>query len=297
MRSTGSFILLLLACALCGCVRPTEPPKGWYEGPSDPMVRVVEDVNRNNQHVPTLWASLSYKATVVDQKKRRHAVTGDGVLLYRTPRDMRLIGNKEFVGSVFEVGSTADRYWLLLKPEMETMWWGYHRNAGKPCVTEQLPIPPNLVVEVLGVGTIDSNFNTLPAPTMRVDHERHKYVFVWNARLPDRWAATREVWYDLKTKLPERVMLYDVNGRVVVRADLKRHKPVEVRDRPRQDWPKVANDFFLYFPDNGTVMELNLREVMLDKRGSPSRRGIDFPDPRRAGVQHVIQVDQACEGE
>jgi hypothetical protein len=88
-----------------------------------------------------------------------------------------------------------------------------------------------------------------------------------------------------------------VNGRVVVRAELKNHKPVEVRDVPRQDWPKVANDYSLYFPDNGTRMELNLREVMLDKRGSPSRRGIDFPDPRRAGVQNVIQVDKACEGE
>ena len=259
------------------------------------MVRVVEDVNRNNQSVPTLWASLSYKATVVDAKKRRHAVTGDGVLLYRTPRDMRLIGNKEFIGSVFEVGSTADQYWLLLKPEMETMWWGYHRNVGKPCVTEDLPIPPHLVVEVLGVGTIDSNFNTLPAPTMRVDHERHKYVFVWNAKLPDRWASVKEVWYDLKTKLPERVMLYDVNGRVVVRAVLLNHKPVEVEGQPRDRWPKVANNFRLYFPENGTSMELDLREVMLDKRGSPSRRGIDFP--RRPGVDNIVQVDAACEGE
>jgi hypothetical protein len=210
---------------------------------------------------------------------------------------MRLVGVKEGIGSVFEVGSTADRYWLLLKPETDTMWWGYHRNAGKPCVTEELPIPPNLLVEVLGVGTIDTNFNTLPAPTMRVDHERHKYVFVWNGKLPDRWAAVREVWYDFETKLPERVMLYDVNGRVVVRAELKNHKRVEVRDVPRQDWPKVANDFFLYFPGSGTRLELNFREVMLDNRGSPSRRGIDFPEPRKSGVGNVVQVDEACEGE
>jgi hypothetical protein len=36
---------------------------------------------------------------------------------------------------------------------------------------------------------------------------------------------------------------------------------------------------------------------MLDKRGSPTRKGIDFPDPRKAGVRDVIQVDAACEGE
>jgi hypothetical protein len=44
-------------------------------------------------------------------------------------------------------------------------------------------------------------------------------------------------------------------------------------------------------------MELDLREVMLDKRGSPTRRGIAFPDPRRAGVRDVVQVDRGCEGE
>ena len=297
MLNLRNAIVLSLAFVFAGCARPTKRIRGWYYGPTDPMVKVVEDVNRNNQAVPTLWASLSYKATVVDAKKKDHAVTGDGVLLYRTPRDMRLIGNKEFIGTVFEVGSTADRYWLLLKPDMETMWWGFHRNVGKPCVTESLPIPPHLVVEVLGVGTIDTNFSAVPAPAMRFDHERHKYVFVWNTKLPDRWASVKEVWYDLKTKLPERVLLYDENGRVVVRADLSNHKPVESGGRPRGEWPQVANSYRLFFPDNGTRMELDLREVMLDKRGSPTRRGIAFPDPRRVGVRDVVQVDKECEGE
>jgi hypothetical protein len=296
MRKRILFILISLACLIAGCPKTIPPPKGYF-GPTQPMMRVVDDINQNNQAVPTLWASLGYKATVVDANKKTHTVTGDGVLLYRTPRDMRLIGNVVAVGTIFEVGSMADRYWLVLKPEMETMWWGYHRNVGKPCVTEPLPIPPYYVVEVLGAGTIDTNFNNLPAPTMRFDNDHDVYAFVWNAKLPDRWFAVKEVWYDRATMLPVRVMLYDVNGRVVLRADLSNHKPVEVSDRPREKWPKVANSFRLFFPDNGTRMELDLREVMLDKRGSPTRRGIMFPDPRKAGVNNVIQVDQACEAE
>ena len=59
----------------------------------------------------------------------------------------------------------------------------------------------------------------------------------------------------------------------------------------------MASSFRLFFPDNGTRMELDLTDVMLDKRGSPTRRGIMFPDPRKAGVDNVIQVDQACEAE
>jgi hypothetical protein len=297
MKTLGPLTLLALACFVAGCPHERKEPVGWYHDSTQSMGQVVEDVNRNNQAVPTLWARVGYTATVVDAKKRKHTVGGDGVLLYRTPRDMRLVANMTAVGTVFEVGSLSDRYWLVLKPEMETMWWGYHRNVGKPCVSADLPIPPYYVVEVLGVGTIDTNFNTLPAPTMRVDHERHKYAFVWNAKLPDRWFALKEVWYDLQTKLPERVLLYDSNGRVVLRALLSNHRPVEINGQPRDRWPKVATKFNLFFPDNGTVMDLDLTEVMLDRRGSPTRRGIDFPDPLKAGVKEVIQVDKACEGE
>src|SRR5438093_9045295 len=179
MKTVSCTIVIVLICFVAGCRPPVTQPAGWYSGSTLPMASVVEQVNRNNQAIPTLWARVNYKTTVVDAKKRKHTVGGDGVLLYRTPRDMRLVGNMIGAGTIFEVGSVSDRYWLVLKPEMETMWWGYHRNVGKPCVSADLPIPPYYVVEVLGVGTIDTNFNDVPAPTMRVDHERHKYAFVW----------------------------------------------------------------------------------------------------------------------
>ena len=300
MQNARSLILALVcglcvaACAGCGTKRVPKPAQ-WYTGPTEPMRDVVQQINQNNQELPTLWASHGYKATVVDDKKKTHTFTGDGALLYRGPREMRLIGNKEFVGTIFEVGSTNDRFWLKLVPEVETMWWGNYRNLGKPCA-EEIPLRPDLVVEVLGVGVINTDFTALPAPTMRFNNERDAYVFVWNAPLNDRWFAVKEVWYDRQTKRPVLVMLYDVDGRVVVRAELRNHRTVEVEGLPREKWPQIAAEFRLFFPDNGTRMELDLREIMLNKRGSPPR-GLTFPDLRKAGVERVIQIDEACEGE
>jgi hypothetical protein len=295
MRRPTPFILIALACFLGGCPHAVQKQKVAYDGPTDPMVKVVEDINRNNQAIPSLWASLDYTATVVDDRKREHTAGGGGALLYKQQRQMRLIGTVVGAGTVFEVGSTNDRFWLLLKADMDTMWWGHHRNVGKPCVSEDIPIRPELVVEVLGVATIDTNFNTLPVPVMRFDNERDAYVFVWNAKLPDRWVALKEVWYDRQTKQPTRVLLYDVNGRVILRAFLSNHKPVEIAGVPKQDWPVVATHYWLSFPDNGTRMQLDLDQLTLDKRGTPTRRGIDFP--QKPGVGNVIQVDEACEGE
>jgi hypothetical protein len=289
-------LLLVVTIAGAGCGGPAKgkPPRAYW-GVTLPMTDVVQRINQNNQEIPTLWASHSYKATVVDENKKTHTFTGDGALLYRGPREMRLIGNKEFVGTIFEVGSTNDRFWLKLVPEVDTMWWGNYRNLGRPCA-QQIPLRPDLVVEVLGVGVINTNFTALPAPTMRFNHERDAYMFVWNAPMPDRWVAVREVWYDRATLRPKLVMLYDADGRVVVRAELDKHRPVEVKDLPRERWPLIAGEYRLFFPDNGTTMELDLREIMLNKRGSPPR-GLAFPDPRRAGVDRVIQIDEACEGE
>jgi hypothetical protein len=289
-------LLLIAAFAGAGCGGPAtgRPPRAYW-GTTLPMTDVVQRINQNNQEIPTLWASHGYKATVVDDKGKTHTFTGDGALLYRGPREMRLIGNKEFVGTVFEVGSTNDRFWLKLVPEVDTMWWGNYQNLGKPCA-QAIPLRPDLVVEVLGIGVFNTNLTTLPAPTMRFNHERDAYMFVWNAPLPDRWVAIKEVWYDRATLRPTLVMLYDADGRVVVRAELRNHRPVEVKDLPRDRWPVVAGEYRLFFPDNGTTMELDLREIMLNKRGSPPR-GLTFPDPRRAGVDRVVQIDEACEGE
>ena len=296
MRIAPISILLASCCLAAGChPKPVARPKGWYTGETEPMREVVQRINDNNQELPTLWASHGYKATVVDERGKSHTFTGDGAILYRGPREMRLIGNAGVVGNVFEVGSTNDRFWLKLVPELDTMWWGHYRHLGKPCA-QAIPLRPDLVVEVLGVAVIPSDFNALPVPTMRFNHERDVYMFVWNAPMGDRWAAVKEVWYDRASKRPVLVMLYDPDGRVVVRAQLANHRTVEVEGLPRDRWPEVASEFRLFFPENGTRMELDLREMMLNKRGSPPR-GLAFPDVRKAGVDRVIQIDEACEGE
>jgi hypothetical protein len=211
---------------------------------------------------------------------------------------MLLAGTKPGIGRVFEIGSTPDRYWLKVVPEMDSMWWGKHEHAGKPCV-RPVPIPPGGVLEVLGVGTFNTSFAALPAPVMRFNNDADAYMFVWvaPARGPDRFVATKEIWYDRKTLLPKLVIIFDENGRVQLRAILDAHQPVEVADLPRAQWPMVATSFKLLFPETGTKMSFNLSDLTVDRNGIPARRGIAFPDLEQAGVARVIQLDEACDRE
>jgi hypothetical protein len=216
-----------------------------------------------------------------------------GSLLYRTPRDVKLNGSADVVGNVLEIGSNRDNYWLIArKPGPDQAWWGRYKYLGSSC-SKPIPVSPALVLEVLGVSTINEDFNALPVPVMRFNNDSDAYMMIWNTKLPDRWVATKEIWYDRATKRPTKVFLFDPNGRIILSARLDKHKPVEVPDLPKDQWPTVATDYRLNFPDNGSYMHLVLDEVQLKRKGVPNDLTFRF-SPDKLDVPTVIQLDEDC---
>ena len=293
--------VLLPACARTPAQKGASTTRPWT-GPTQPMEQVVREINTNNFRLPTLWASHYYEATIVDEKRKSHFVNGEGAILYRSPeaergKGMLVAGNKPAVGRVFEIGSTEDRYWMKVVPELDTMWFGSYEHLGKPCV-QKIAIQPGLVSEVLGIGTFGTDFTQYPAPVMRFNPDSHAYMFVWvmPAASPARLVAQKEIWYDRVTKRPTMVILFDENGRVQVRANLSGHRQVEVADLTQEQWPWVASIYRLYFPENGSKMAFDLKDVRASRDGVPDRKGIVFPGdtPDDAGVAKVIQLDKDC---
>jgi len=268
------------------------------------MAKVVADINANNSKIPTLWAHHIYEADVVDEKHNNHHAGGEGVLLYSSPISMRLRGNATGVGNVFDIGSNPNTFWLRLSPEAgDAMWWGNYADLARinPDTTG-IPIRPDMVLDVLGIATINANFNQLPAPTMRYSPEKDSYVFLWIGKLPDRWIALREVWYDRVTKRPSQVLLYDMNGRVALRAELTKYRQVQVEELASVQWPWIPGNYKLTFPDSGSRLIFTLDEAMLKHTDSesettvPNARSFRMPAPDKAGVSRVIQIGAAAVG-
>ncbi len=289
----SGFMVGLVMLLLAGCAaNQVGSRKAPYLGPTEPMAQVIAEINRNNMAIHSLWARHYYEATFLDDKKQPHFVNGDGILLYLKPMDLRLVGTKPAVGTVFEIGSNAERYWMKVVPESDTMWWGEYANLGKPCVRE-IPVRPDLVLEVLGVSDINTDVNEQPVPVMRFNPDEDVYMFLWNVRGAHHWYAQKEVWYDRVTKRPKVILLFDEDGRVVLRAYLSRFQAVELPDVPKAHWPMVATDYRLFFPDSRTKMSFELSDVRTQNRGVPKLGSIRFPvEP---GVSHVIQIDKDCD--
>jgi hypothetical protein len=283
--------------SLIGCLgKAQQAGREPYIGPTLPMYEVVQKINANNRKVPTLWASQDMEASIVDDQGKRHNEVLSGYLLYRDGHDMLIVATKDPVGRVFELGSNPDVYWMSVKIGPDTAWWGHYRNLGKPC-SKEIPIRPDLIQQVLGIATINEDFNQLPAPTMRFNNDADAYMFVWNGKLPDRWVAVREVWYDRRTLLPRLVLLFDANGRVVLRAYLEKHRKVKLDNVPEDQWPSVATSYRLYFPDSGSKLSMQMTDVALThgegSRLIPNDRSFRF-DPERTRTSKVIQLDEAC---
>jgi hypothetical protein len=282
LLATGYWLL-----CLPGCAPKAVPPAGYF-GPTLPMKEVVEGINANNIAISSLWSRHYFEATIVDEKQKSHFVNGEGVLLYRSPNEMRIVGTKDIAGTIFEIGTTAERYWVMVVPELDTMWWGeYGRLDRLP--PKRIPIRPDLILQVLGVSAVDADFLKEPAPVMRFNNDADAYMFVWNTRGKDRWIAQKEIWYDRATLLPKVVLLFDADGRIVLRAYLSKHRGVKVNGLAEGSGPKIATEYQLFFPDTKTHMSFELRDMALRHNGVPNANSIRFP--REPEVSKVIQVD------
>jgi hypothetical protein len=281
-------MLCLVFCA--GCCKTARKP---YYGPTQSISAVVDHVNDNAGKLPSLRGEGKFDAWIREGNGTRY-ISGDLTLLYMRPRSMRFVGKEIFTGPVIEIVSNDDRYWVLAGPSGDrTMWHGRYANLDRVDTTA-MPVRPDLVLEVLGIQSIQTNLLEPPVPVMRFNNEGDAYVLVWNAPLRDRWVAVKEIWYERATLLPRKVVLYDTSGRAELHAVLTDHQPVEIDGLPKQQWPQVATSYELLLPESGLRLKFHLKtslklSVQLKGITIPNARSFAFPDEPEAS--QIIDLD------
>ena len=273
--------------ALFGC-KPTATslPNAYY-GKTEPLHVIVEKINANNSKIQTLWARGDFDAEVIDDRGKRFTLVGDSVLQYRPTRELLMVGTKPAIGRVFTAGSNNDRYWLIVRDNDKggTMWWGEYAAVGGPDL-KAMPVRPDLLLQVLGITIANPDLLQEPAPVMRFNNDADAYMIVWSVKAADRWVAQKEVWYDRQTLFPRLVVLFDGNGRIVLRAYLSDPKPIGTEP----DAPKIATRYGLFFPETKTKLNLTLTDVKFENKGFPRDATFAFPNDDQLPAK-VINID------
>ncbi len=281
--NAGLVALMGALALLAGCCSKPQPQAYW--GPTLGVQEVVQTINANNQRIPSVWCYLKeFSVEVLDEHEASHIYSGnDGNLIFQRPRNLYLVCNMLSV-EAFEIGTTQQVYWLKVPPA-DKMWKGtYARIAGVDL--RQLPIAPEMILDVLGVGTIDDNLLRWPLPVMRFDNYRDAYALLWSFPLEDHWAALKEVWYDRKSLLPVEVRLYDARGRMAVQALLSDPQPLAATQEDAAgaaDAPRMATNYDLLFPETQTRLHLRLAH--------PSLRNGNIPNAKTFQVLQQTHLD------
>jgi len=277
-----TLLLSIAAIVLGGCAQCPKPNP--YYGPTLTMPELVRVINDNDSKITTLWGKHSFEANLVDDKGKSHSFSGDGYLLFMKPDNLYL--SAQGIIKFFEMGINDERYWFTAYPdEVSTQWWGDKSRLSDQSA-KQIPIRPDLLLEVLGVSTIEEDLLKLPVPVMRFNNDARAYMMVWSKPAENRWVAVKEVWYDVDSKMPRADLLFDSNGRIILRAYLSDPKSIEGTTA------QVPGKYDLFFPENKSRMIFQLTELKPNIKKNritiPNPGSFSFPeDP---GVKKQIEI-------
>lgn len=291
MVACARMIVASLSVALLAGCCPKATPRQAYYGPTEPIDVVIRSINDNNGRIPTVWAAGTFEARIIDGQKRSNFVNGTVTLVHEKPGGLRVVGTKDLVGTVFDIGSNDERYWLIAGGDVDTMWWGSYAAATLEAA-RVIPIRPELVIEVLGIGHIDTNLRREPFPVLRFNNDADAYMIVWHVGLADRLVAQKEVWFDRESKRPRLVLLFDEHGRIILRAYLDRFAPVEIDGVEAPACPVMATRYDLFFPDSGSSLRMDFEQLKLSNDGAPNERSFRFPKAQLDRVRRVVALDE-----
>ncbi len=283
------FLCSVFFLAFAGCA-PKEPPaqQKAYFGPTKTLPEVVEAINANNRRISTLWTRVTYEAWLKDSatKEEHHLYDEDATIQYRAPGEFRLRASKTGAGLILDLGINKERFWLI-SHQQDTMWWGHVTNADAG-IDPRIPIPPQGMLEVMGISTLNTDLLAEPAPVLRFNNDAKVYMIIWTRRVGDRYVAVREAWYDMQTLLPAKVILFDRDGRAILRADLQRHKEIAAATEGKPG-PRIATFYRIFLPENGSRMNLELTSTRFEREGMPNDSSFRFV--KTIPVAKEIQVD------
>jgi hypothetical protein len=264
----------LMICAAMGCNGGEDRTFEFM-----PREQAVDLINENNSEVGPRFKSkgrfhihFEWDGQVVD-------ASGQMKLQSSPDGHLSIVGTKDLVGDLFDLGCNHERYWLWQKypDDQDRMWIGIPGAAVKQ---HMLPINPQGLMDALGTQPLDDLLVGPDAPRYRVTPEFHQLLYEKEADgVP---YIHKELWLGRSDPhMIERVLYRGLDGRVILDARLADHRPIT------EGGPWVAHHVKLETPMEGNTLEFKLKSPYLKQKPD----SIYFVDPgARQDVNPMFRV-------
>jgi len=262
-------------------------------GPPRELTDIVETINLNAALLDrAFWSSgISAMSHFTDEDGTEHVYNLEGSLLFQKPRNL-LVDLRPGLGDpVMQIGSNADDYWVWIEPEMQRMWWGRHRHAGKLCAKKMMVRPVELMAAI-GLGGLPKATDDLVGP-MRKYGKQADILYYARRQAAGGYLLDREYWVSRQPPhLVIGVKTRDELGRVSMSALLDKHEvawpggPIVPRV-VSIIWPLEDAKFTLWIDGARGIED---KDVDASAFVRPSRDRL----PGKVG-DHVVQIDADCD--
>lgn len=242
---------LLAACGLGGC-GPVRGPRPVARPPETSPQELLAAHNPWADSVQHVWAradlALNVPTDAEGLKRGRYDL--DGHFFLQKPGGLFLHG--QVVGQeVFQFAVGPERYWLWVRPEVNTVWVGRRGGPGERAAA----VSPPALLDSLGVFRIE------PSPDRAMDLADYGTHAVLSEYGP-RGDLARRTWFDRKTLRPARTDLYGAGGRRILTCEMLRYEPSGGTD--------LCTAYRVRFCGPGEVdLAIRLRDARLDKPINP----------------------------
>jgi len=257
----------LLMLALGGCV---EPPRRTvdliYTYERDALLQTLR---RRADTISTLGAKLNIHFEGPELKGPQSC---DGVLRYQAPDQVRLRGDRDFVGQVFDLASDGERYsYWFIDPETKApreMVTGTLAGLRRRRETGLATLSLNLG-EVLGlVHPPEESATTRLLVKTYPDCYIIDLVEVDGEEILPR----RQWWVDRVDLTCARMEMFGEAGELVMEAELSHY------ERPGVGLAAVARKVRLHWPRSGESLTFELRAVKVNRPLKPSLFRLELPE-------------------
>ena len=291
MKQSSTLACPALLIALAGCCTHDGSTLERVPPAKLTLAEVVSLVNANN--VPISFglkgksAGVSVKWT--EDEGDRH-LQADATVLVLKPSHMFITLDHGFGTTVMEIGCNEQRYWLWIKQEKDTLWWGKNEHLSKPC-SDEMPFRPDQLFEALGVSDLPIDTTGPAGPMPRVSPTRNQLLFVTVAEDGQSYIE-KEYWVDRWPPYFIRKVIHrDHEGRVMMHTSLDKYRPVR-GDFPTGEAPQMAHKIHVEWPIRKATMDLEISHWSRNDRIDVNAIAFEFPGD---DFDEVVQVDTECE--
>lgn len=288
--ATGAICAALLIPAGCSSKKGSVNVARPANDRSRDLNEIVSAINANAARFDrAIWSSSTrVTAHVIDKRNRKHTFNFEGTLLFDRPRNLRIDLRHGLGKPVMQIGSNDTSYWSWIEPELESMWWGLHRNVGRPC-SGTAGVRPEQMVAALGVGGLPQSRDGLVGPRLTKGREFDILSYASSAS-GDR--IVRQYYVDRTPPHQVRLIAFlDESGQKEMTAYL---------DDFRAAWeggPMIAHTISIFWPKDDGKFTVKMRSAVGRSAEQVSASAFVMPTSAElpASVRRNIeQIDADC---